>query len=150
MLDDDDPIVSEHDIFISNQLSSYLHLLNLPGNFSELEGSYTSFSGQYKKNHKLLKIQVPLDVSNSTYSKERGEDLALASANGKLKTIMTPTNTSQTIASKPIGKLNSITLAGSKVNHNSDSRFFAVIPIDGIPFPFPHIDKQIKTNIYYS
>jgi transcriptional regulator with GAF, ATPase, and Fis domain len=120
-MSDDDPVVSEHDVFISTQLSSYLHVIQYPGNVSELERETTATTGRFKKNHTQLELEFPLDMSHPTYSSERGAELAAASQMGRITL-----QDSYESAANARG-LSSLKLSGTKIPLSANSKYFVAV-----------------------
>lgn len=124
---EDDPVVSEHEVYVSTQLMPYIHVLQLPGNFGELVGPTASATARFKPVHRLLDLTLPLDTRHSTYSQERGEELALASSTGKIRT-----NTVEPVRPGNYGeRIDSLHLTGSRVPIGEHSRFFVATSING-------------------
>lgn len=123
--DEEDPVIAEHDIYLTTQLAPYLHILQMPGNLKELEGETLTMACKYKRNHKLLEVELPLNTSHPTFSTERGEEFATSSASGRIRI----QNFNQD--SKTFGKLDRIKLSGSKVNLSPDSKYFTAVCING-------------------
>lgn len=126
---DDDPVVAEHDVYISTQLSSYLHIFQLPGNYEELEAQNptTSATGRYKRLHKLVELETVLDTQHATYCEERGFELAEQSLAGRIKL---NSSVHGDVADERGKKLASLKLAGSRIALNPHNRFFVATCID--------------------
>lgn len=123
---EDDPVVSEHEVYVSTQLMPYLHILQLPGNFGELVGPVTNATARFKPVHRLLDLTLPLDTRHSTYSQERGEELALASSTGKIRT-----NTMEPMRPSNYGeRIDSLHLTGSRVPMGEHSRYFVATSVN--------------------
>jgi hypothetical protein len=130
---EDDPIIAEHDVYIATQLAPYLHILQLPGNIAELEDGLSSVSGRFKRSHKILELDLPLDTTRSTYSVERGEELLSCSSSGRIKM----QGSAEDSISSQAGKLTTIKLSGSPVPLSKDIKYFlAVYSGDGKNFLF--------------
>lgn len=123
---DDDPVVSEHDLYISTHLSPYLHIIQHTGNIIGLEGDSTTLAGRFKKNHKLYELELPIDTAHSTFSSERSQELAIASQTGQIKL-----QGSSEAINKSSG-VSSLKLTGSKVALSADSKYFVAVCAGGI------------------
>lgn len=124
---EDDPVVSEHDVYVSTQLMPYLHILQLPDNFEELVGPAANTAARFKPVHRLLDLTFPLDTHHPTYSQERGEELALASFAGKIRA-----HGSEPVRPGSHGeRIDSLRLAGSRVPIGEHSRYFVAASVNG-------------------
>lgn len=139
MDEEDDPVVSEHDVYVSTQLMPYLHILQLPGNFDELVGPTTSTAARFKPSHCLLDLALPLDTHHSTYSRGRGEELALASSAGKLRT-----HAMEPIRPGSYGeRIDNLRLTGSRVPTGEHSRYFVAASVSGKRLAFAQLSVLI-------
>lgn len=129
-IDVDDPVVEEHDIFVSTQLSSYLNILQFSGNMAEVEGNATAMTGRVKKSHRILELEVPLDSTHPTYSLERGKELASYSQAGRIR-VQGDTPSLYNDGTKQ-GKLDTVQLTGAKLRMSNDSRYFVGVFSNGI------------------
>lgn len=127
---EEDPVIAEHNIYISTQLASYLHVLQVPGgSFEELEsreGSPTVQNCRYKKQHQLFELEVPLDTTHPTYSRERATEFAMQSSTGRIR--VQGGAIGDEVAS---GKtLKTLKLAGVPIPVNPNSRLFVAICVN--------------------
>lgn len=124
-MDCDDPILEEHKVFVSTQLASYLTIIQHPGGISELEGESITLTGRFKKTHKILELEVPLDTTHPTYSSDRGEELAVSSHTGRIHIQGDSKGVQGTT------KLTTLQLAGSRMLQSKDSNYFVGIYVNG-------------------
>lgn len=109
----DDPILKEYTVFVSSQLSQYLHLIQTPSRTHLPNSNGGALPGRYKKTSRNVELDVPIDTRHSTYSRDRGEELATSAQSGAIKLVGSQFNsgTSQvldkvTLAGVPVAKLN--------------------------------------------
>lgn len=128
---EEDPVIAEHNIYVTTQLASYLHVLQVPGgSFEELESRDSSPTVQncrYKTQHKLFELEVPLDTNHPTYSRERATEFAMHSSTGRIR-VQGGAIGDQTASGKPIRTLK---LAGVPIPVNPNSRLFVATCING-------------------
>src|ERR1700733_1602512 len=83
---DDDPIISELEITLSPQPTSYLHLVQYgvrPPLSSSTDLPY--LSGRFKKNSRYIELELPLRTDHPTYCKAQAEELAQAAKSGNIR-----------------------------------------------------------------
>lgn len=116
---EDDPVVNEYKIFVSTQLSQYLHLFQSASKSHLPSGNGDALPGRFKKISHSFELEVPIDTRHQTYSKDRGEELGTASQVGAIKLIG-----SQQSASKLLDK---VILTGGPVQNVTAKYFVAAI-----------------------
>lgn len=126
---EDDPVVNEHRIFLTTQLTQYLHLIQTPSRDQMPNNHGSVVSGRFKKNARIFELDVPMDTRHQTYSQERGSELGSAVNTGTIKLVGSGNASSSKM-------LDNITLSGGPVT-NLNASYFAAVFKDGKPFsPF--------------
>lgn len=121
----DDPIVAQLDVYVAAQLAPYLHILQVPESVEEAEVGRTSMNSRYKKNSKVMELELPLDRQHSTYSAARGEELMSSSLSGRIKV------QGSADEGRGGGQLSSIKLAGSQSLASQEAMYFVAVCQDG-------------------
>lgn len=118
----DDLVVKEIKVFVSSQLTQYLHLVLAPTRAS-LTGSdaHGALKGRFKKTSKMFELDVPLNTRHQTYSKERGQDLASAASSGSIKVV------GSHVGQGNSELINKVTLSGGQVPKINATYFVGVI-----------------------
>lgn len=129
---DDDPIIGEHNVFVSTQLAQYLHIFQLPGNVAEAEShEAASMTYRFKKTSKVVEMELPLDTRHPTYSPERAEELASNTSSGKIK-YSGLSGGGEIDGDRGGERLNRMRYAGTPIRIKSDERrYFVVTSVDG-------------------
>lgn len=120
----EDPITEEYDVYISTQLASYLHIIQMPQTSTELESGHTNLTLKYKKNSRVMELDLPLPTNHPTYSQSRGEELAAQSVGGRIKVFGAQEDTSG-------GQLDHIKLSGGSQPISPDVKYFAATISNG-------------------
>ncbi|KAL2916324.1 hypothetical protein HK105_204080 [Polyrhizophydium stewartii] len=71
--DDDDPIVQEFDVYLSNEMSDSLYLLQFPTRPHTFTSESIPKEGRIKYKHKKLQLDVELDITGGHYDHQAGE-----------------------------------------------------------------------------
>lgn len=138
-----DPVIKEYKVFVSTQLSKYLHLVQAPSRTRLPANNGCAIAGRYKKVSRAFELNVPMDTSHPTYSKGRGEDLAAATQTGSIK-----------LAGSQLGvasgqKLDRIQLVGGPVAKLNAKYFAAVFHEDALHLtPLPSV-IQLRPSLTY-
>lgn len=119
-----DPVVKEYKVFLSTQLAQYLHIIQTPNKTSLPSSNGGVLAGRYKKGSKLVELDVPLDTRHPTYSRERGEDLAVAAQTGAIKVL----GSGSAAGGNQI--LSKVTLVGGPVSR-LNAKYFVALKRDG-------------------
>lgn len=123
---EDDPVVREHRVFLTTQLTQYLHIIQAPSRDQMPSSNGGVISGRFKKNARIFELDVPVDTKHQTYSKDRGTELGSAVSTGTIKLVG-----SGPLGAGPSSKLlDNITLAGGPVT-NLNASYFAGVFKDG-------------------
>lgn len=134
---EEDPVISEYDVYISTQLSPYLHMIQVPrSSIEELEGRGNGAGVQncrYKRQHKLLELHVPLDTTHSTFSRTRAAEFSTHSGTGRIRLHGTGgEGTAATTTGMGEGELlKTVKLAGGPMAANPNSRYFVATSMEG-------------------
>ena len=72
--DEEDPVIQEIDIYVTNQLASYLYLLQFP--LRSATRSYEFAGARIKPNADKIELDIPLDTTSANYDKARGEEFS--------------------------------------------------------------------------
>lgn len=109
----DDPVLKEYRVFVTSQLSQYLHLVQTPSRTHLPHSNGGVLPGRYKKMSRNVELDVPIDTRHPTYSRDRGEELATSAQSGAIKLVGSQfqSGASQvlekvTLAGVPVSKLN--------------------------------------------
>lgn len=83
MMDTEDQVLEEYDVYVNTALMSHLHILQLPSpsfsdRFAHLCDSSPDvvLSSRFKPKNGLLEIDIPMDTSHRTFDRERSEKFA--------------------------------------------------------------------------
>ncbi|KAI8089797.1 DNA-directed RNA polymerase III subunit Rpc5 [Halteromyces radiatus] len=85
-MDEDDPIVGEFPVFLSNQLASSLYLLQYPMRNTPFGPRQGPEKARIKPKAKMIQLDLPLDTRSRYYNTERGEDFAMGMHDKAIKT----------------------------------------------------------------
>jgi DNA-directed RNA polymerase-3 subunit RPC5 len=76
---EDEEILMEYDLYLNQQLSEYLYLLQFPS-----QQAQKSTTGRMRRQPMQLELETKIDPHNEYYSKERGEILGRGMNNAPL------------------------------------------------------------------
>lgn len=132
--EEEDPVIAEYDVYISTQLSSYLHVIQVPrSSIEELEGRGNGAGVQncrYKRQHRLLELYVPLNTTHSTFSRARAAEFSAHSGTGRIR--LQSEGTTATLPTTGEGELlTAVKLAGGPMAANPNSRYFVATGVEG-------------------
>lgn len=117
----DDPILKEYRVFVTSQLSQYLHLIQTPSRTHLPNSNGGALPGRYKKNSRHVELDVPVDTRHQTYCRDRGEELATSAQSGAIKLV------GSQFHSSPSQVLDKVTLAGVPVAKLNAKYFVGVV-----------------------
>lgn len=85
-MDEDDPVVAEFPVYLSNELSKDLYLLQYPMRNTPFGPRQGPMAARIKPEAKMVQLDLPLDTRSNFYSTERGEDFAMGMNDKAVKT----------------------------------------------------------------
>ncbi|KAG0171062.1 DNA-directed RNA polymerase III subunit RPC5 [Apophysomyces sp. BC1034] len=84
--DDEDEVLSEIPVYLSNKLSKYLYLFQYPMRSMPFNERNGPCAARVKPHAKMVELEIPLDIRSDFYNRERGEDFAMGMNDKTIKT----------------------------------------------------------------
>ncbi|KAI8079691.1 DNA-directed RNA polymerase III subunit Rpc5 [Gilbertella persicaria] len=85
-LEEDDEVLAEYPIYLTNELSKYLYMFQFPMRSIPFNGRNGPNAARIKPKAKMVELDLPLDTRSTNYSTERGEDFAMGLNDKAIKT----------------------------------------------------------------
>lgn len=83
---EDDEVLSEIPVYLSNQLAPYLYVIQYPLRNAPFTSRNGPMAARIKPRANLLELDLPIDTRSEYYSTERGEDFAMGMNDKPIKT----------------------------------------------------------------
>ncbi|KAI7851781.1 DNA-directed RNA polymerase III subunit Rpc5 [Circinella umbellata] len=84
--DQDDPVLAEIPVYLSNNLSKFLYIFQYPLRNAPFDSRSGPVAARVKPKAKMVELDIPIDTRSPYYSSERGEDFAMGMNDKKIKT----------------------------------------------------------------
>ncbi|KAI9269017.1 DNA-directed RNA polymerase III subunit Rpc5 [Phascolomyces articulosus] len=84
--DDNDEVLAEVPVYLSNNLSKFLYVFQYPLRNAAFDSRSGPVAARIKPRAKMVELDLPIDTRSSYYSTERGEDFAMGMNDKKIKT----------------------------------------------------------------
>ncbi|RCH87248.1 DNA-directed RNA polymerase III subunit RPC5 [Rhizopus azygosporus] len=84
--EEEDEVLAEYPIYLTNELSKYLYLFQYPMRSTPFNARTGPTAARLKPNAKMVELDLPLDTRSAFYSTERGEDFAMGLNDKTIKT----------------------------------------------------------------
>ncbi|KAI8978124.1 DNA-directed RNA polymerase III subunit Rpc5 [Pilobolus umbonatus] len=83
---DDDEVLAEYPVYLTNQLSKHLYVFQYPMRSLPFSNKTGPSAARLKPHAKMVELDVPIDTRSTHYSTERGEDFAMGLNDQTIKT----------------------------------------------------------------
>ncbi|KAF7720826.1 DNA-directed RNA polymerase III subunit RPC5 [Apophysomyces ossiformis] len=84
--DEEDEVLSEIPVYLTNKLSKFLYLFQYPMRNMPFNDRNGPCAARIKPRAKMVELDIPLDVRSDYYNRERGEDFAMGMNEKTIKT----------------------------------------------------------------
>ncbi|KAI9495647.1 DNA-directed RNA polymerase III subunit Rpc5 [Zychaea mexicana] len=84
--DNDDEVLAEIPVYLSNNLSKYLYVYQYPLRNAPFTSRTGPVAARIKPRAHMVELDLPIDTRSPHYSSERGEDFAMGMNDKKIKT----------------------------------------------------------------
>lgn len=88
IVEEDDEVIREVPVFMSQQLAKYLYLFQYPVRTIPFTPATGPIAARIKPVSQLIELDLPLDTRSSMYSEERGKDFARGTNDRPIRTAL--------------------------------------------------------------